>query len=113
MTDPSPPVVTVTTSPMTSVASSQAISNPITSATITTEIHPNGRVSKTVIQTTKPFYSTSEFWKSLIVVVIGLVGYIHPGWHNPVPDQQAGILAAALASAGYAISRSISKKATN
>lgn len=51
---------------------------------------------------------TSEFWVAMAVVVMGAVAQVYPGnqW-----SQMAGLIAGALASAGYGFARSRSKAA--
>jgi hypothetical protein len=53
-------------------------------------------------QEPKPGVRTSEFWLALVVVVGGAIASVYQA--NPMA-QVAGIAAAALASAGYGLSR--------
>jgi len=59
--------------------------------------------------------STSEFWLTLVASLFGLS--IMAGWINPegvsTLDKVSGVALAALASAGYAVSRGLAKNGEN
>lgn len=58
----------------------------------------------------KPGYRTTEFWLSAIAAILGLVyasGAVSP---DSGADRWLGLAAAALSSAGYAVSRGLAKK---
>ena len=55
----------------------------------------------------KKFWQTSEFWLSVAAVCLSIVwGVFDPGG---VWDKAAGLAAAALAAAGYSVSRGLTK----
>lgn len=103
--------VTITTTDP--VKLSQAVSHPITSATITTEQHPNGQIQKVAVVTTKPGYTTTEFWVTVITTLTSLVVAIHPQWitvtSNPNLIQALALVAASVATGIYSISRAKAK----
>ena len=59
--------------------------------------------------------STSEFWLTLVTSLFGIA--IMAGWINPegasTVDKISGVVLAALASMGYAVSRGLAKAGEN
>lgn len=56
---------------------------------------------------TKPGYKTTEFWLSLVAVIIGAV--LASGLDNPVVLKVAGIAASVLTAMGYSLTRAKTK----
>lgn len=57
----------------------------------------------------KPGWKTTEFWKSALIAVAGLIMASGAIPSSGVWGQVAGMVSAALASAGYAASRGAAK----
>ncbi len=56
---------------------------------------------------TKPGYKTTEFWLSLVAVIIGAV--LASGVENPAVLKIAGIAGTVLSAMGYSLSRAKAK----
>lgn len=77
-----------------------------------TETYLTGEVMKT----TKPGFKTTEFWISIVTIIIGALaagGYITSSEASELSDALAplaGAIVTGLAACGYAVSRGLSKK---
>jgi len=102
---------TVTITTTTPATSSQVVSHPVTSVTTTNQTTEGGaQIQKTEVVTTKPGYTTTEFWVTIFTTIVSMVVVIHPGFHLDSSLVQAlAVVAAALSSGLYSISRAKAK----
>lgn len=102
---------TVTITTTTPATSSQDVSHPITSVTTTNQVDQgNGQIQKTEVITTKPGYTTTEFWITVFTTLVSLVVVVHPGFHlDSSLVQSLAVIAAAISSGLYSISRAKAK----
>lgn len=62
-----------------------------------------------IIPATKPWWQRSEFWTTIIGLIIGVIQMLHPSTPSgPV----AGAIVAGAAGGGYAVSRGLAKYAS-